>query len=99
MSTPRNIDKEEMACVKDFLILPLMLDYIDADMKAIQQAGLKTDLILIQELKKAQSRAVDEHILIKRTLRERGIKVFSIRNSSLGIYAEYLCRNTCVGVK
>ncbi|KIL36381.1 hypothetical protein SD71_07830 [Cohnella kolymensis] len=92
MSTPRNIDKEEMAWVKDFLILPVMLDYLEKDIATIEKSGLNTDIVLIQELKGVQSEALNEHILIKRKLKERGIKVYAQRHTARGLDAEYLCR-------
>ncbi|MFC0213134.1 hypothetical protein ACFFK0_11830 [Paenibacillus chartarius] len=82
----------EMRLVRDFLIIPVLLDYLDNDIKTAQTAGFKLDLLLIRGLKKVQDEIVKEHYVIKRTLRECGIRVQTERRTRYGIEAEYLCR-------
>lgn len=92
MSTPRNVTIEERAMVKDAIVIPVMLNYIDNDISTIQKSGLNTDLVLVNGLKKVQDDIINEHIRIKRQLRERGIKIVQETRSNSSIESEFLCR-------
>ncbi|WP_372663201.1 hypothetical protein [Cohnella sp.] len=94
MSTklPMNITPQEHQKVKDHLIIPVMLDYIQEDISVIQSAGLKTDLILINALKKVQEDILNEHFGIRMALKKSGIKVYSQQRTRAGIDAQFLCR-------
>ncbi|MDF2716562.1 MAG: hypothetical protein K0R28_3487 [Paenibacillus sp.] len=78
--------------VKESILIPLMLDYLESDIQTAQSAGFKLDLILICSLKKVQDDIINEHYEIKKQLRERGIKVLPEARTRLGIEADYLCR-------
>ncbi|QMV40223.1 hypothetical protein [Cohnella cholangitidis] len=92
MSTPRNVTNEERAMVKDAIVIPVMLNYIDNDISTIQKSGLNTDIVLVNGLKKVQDDIINEHIRIKRQLRERGIKIVQETRSKSSIESEFLCR-------
>jgi hypothetical protein len=89
---PMNVTKEEQRRVKDHLIIPVMLDYLEEDISVIQKSGLKTDLILIAALKKVQDDILNEHFGIRMDLRKAGIKVYDEQRTKTAIEARYLCR-------
>lgn len=92
MKTPSLISKEESQLVRDYLIIPVMLDYIESDISVIQDSGLKTDLILIRSLKKVQEDIRNEMFGIRLSMGKLDIKVYENRRSKLGIDAQYVCR-------
>jgi len=78
--------------VKESILIPIMLDYLESDIHTAQSAGFKLDMILIHGLKKVQDDIINEHYSIKKQLRERGIKVLPEERTKLGVEADYLCR-------
>jgi hypothetical protein len=89
---PPLLSSEEHQMVKDYLIIPVMLDYVHSDIETANKAGFKLDLVLVLSLQKVQDQILHEHLALKRNLRERGIKVFPERRTQTGIEAVYLCR-------
>lgn len=92
MNTPGNITDNERQLVKEFLIIPEMLKYVEGDILLIRQSGLKMDLILIGSLQKVQDAIALEHLGVKLRLKKSGIKVYENNRSTLGIDASFLCR-------
>lgn len=89
---PPMLNKEELRMVKEAILIPVMLDYIQRDIHTAHSAGFKLDLILIRGLQKVQDEIINEHYLLKKELRERGIKVLPEKQTRTGIEADYLCR-------
>ncbi|WP_239616238.1 hypothetical protein [Cohnella mopanensis] len=89
---PPMLDQEELRMVKESILIPVMLDYLESDIHMAQSAGFKLDMILIRGLKKVQDDIINEHYSIKKQLRERGIKVLPEARTKMGIEADYLCR-------
>ncbi|WP_372633864.1 hypothetical protein [Cohnella sp.] len=89
---PANVTQDEQRLVLDFIVIPIMLNYIDEDISAIKKYGLRTDLILINALRKVRDDILAEHSDIKLKMRQSGIKIIGNTNSKLGVDAAYLCR-------
>ncbi|QMV42863.1 hypothetical protein [Cohnella cholangitidis] len=89
---PPMLNREELRMVKESILIPIMLDYLESDIHTAQSAGFKLDMILIHGLKKVQDDIINEHYSIKKQLRERGIKVLPEERTKLGVEADYLCR-------
>ncbi|WEK54778.1 MAG: hypothetical protein P0Y55_01480 [Candidatus Cohnella colombiensis] len=89
---PPVLSKEELRMVKEAILIPIMLDYLESDIHMAHSAGFKLDLILINGLKKVQNDIIDEHYGLKRGLRERGIKLLPVRQTRAGLEVDYLCR-------
>ncbi|UJF32158.1 hypothetical protein [Paenibacillus hexagrammi] len=86
------LSKDELQMVKEALILPIMMDYIQDDIHLANQSGFKLDLLLVHSLEQVQGQIFQEHYALKRALRERGIKLFPEKRTDTGIDADYLCR-------
>jgi hypothetical protein len=78
--------------VKEAILIPVMLDYLQSDIETVHTAGLKLDLIFIRGLTKIQDDIINEHYVLKRELRARGIKLLPEKQTRAGIEADYLCR-------
>jgi hypothetical protein len=89
---PPMLNQEELRMVKESILIPIMLDYLESDINTAHSAGFKLDLILISGLRKVQDDIINEHYLLKKQLRERGIKVLPEKQTRTGIEADYLCR-------
>lgn len=89
---PPMLNKEELRMVKEAILIPVMIDYIQRDISTAHSAGFKLDLILIRSLQKVQDDIINEHYSLKKQLRERGIKVLPEKQTRTGIEADYLCR-------
>lgn len=89
---PPMLNQDELRMVKESILIPVMLDYLESDIHTAHTAGFKLDLILIRGLKKVQDDIINEHYVLKKQLRERGIKVLPEERTKMGIEADYLCR-------
>lgn len=92
MNTPGKVTDNERQLVKEFLVIPVMLEYVEGDISMIRQSGLRTDLILIGSLKKVHDAILFEHFGVKLRLKKSGLKVYEINRSASGIEASFLCR-------
>lgn len=86
------ITLEEHVLVKDFVLLPVVLDTLELDIKRMLAANLKMLPVYICNLRALQEAIIQELTEVKREFRQRGIKVFNLKISSSGLAAEYLCR-------
>lgn len=89
---PPMLNQEELRMVKEVIVIPIMLDYLQSDINTVHSAGFKLDLILIRSLTKVQNDIINEHYILKRELRSRGIKVLPEKQTKGGIEVDYLCR-------
>lgn len=89
---PPMLNQEELRMVKESILIPVMLEYLQSDIDTAHSAGFKLDLILIRGLQKVQDDILTEHYWLKKQLRERGIKVLPEQQTRTGIEADYLCR-------
>lgn len=89
---PPLLTPEEMEQVKDSVVIPIMLDYIQDDLDAVRKAGLRLDLIVTQGLRSMQDHMIAEHYELRQTLRRRGIKITLTRTNGAGVAVTYLCR-------
>ncbi len=89
---PPVLSKEELRLVKDAMVIPVMLDYLQSDIDTARTAGFKLDLILVRGLQKVLDDLIAEHYAVRRSLKERGIKVFPEKRTRAGVEAAYLCR-------
>jgi hypothetical protein len=92
MTQPPLLTKEELEMVKEAVLFPVMLDEIQNDIEKIKKINLKLDLLLVVSLQNIQKRIFKDNRALKTMLRERGIRIYDERLTSLGIEAEYKCR-------
>jgi hypothetical protein len=92
MTQPPLLTKEELEMVKEAVLFPVMLDEIQNDIEKIKRINLKLDLLFVVSLQNIQNRICKDNRALKTMLRERGIRIYDERRTSLGIEAEYKCR-------
>ncbi|RXZ77006.1 hypothetical protein EBB07_32450 [Paenibacillaceae bacterium] len=84
--------EEDLQLVKEYMLLPVLLDVLERDIRILGAAGLRMDAIYEQVLRRAQDRIIADVALFRKHLRERGIKVYVQQRTKLSLDARYLCR-------
>jgi hypothetical protein len=92
MTQPPLLTKDELEMVKEAVLFPVMLDVIQNDIEKVRKINLKLDLLLVTSLENIQDQIFKDSRELKRQLKERGVKIYEERHTSLGIEAEYKCR-------
>lgn len=83
---------EEAEFVKEYLLLPLMLDVLERDRTAMGRAGLKMPEVYDVLVRLLQEAITADLAQARKGMREHGMKVYEERRTSLGLEARYLCR-------
>ena len=86
------LTKEEYELVKDYLLLPIIFDVLERDIKKLDMMKLKMSEIYVRLLRGIQDKILLNMLNDRTLLKERGIKVYEQRRTELGIEAFYLCR-------
>jgi hypothetical protein len=92
MPTAPMITQEERLLVKDAMIIPAMLEFLQNDINTVHKMGLKLDLVIIKSLQSVEQQIITEHLNVRNELRKRGIKIFSVEQSDAGLEGHYVCR-------
>ncbi|MBP1999368.1 hypothetical protein J2Z69_000387 [Paenibacillus shirakamiensis] len=84
----------EAEWVKEYLLLPLLLDILERDIVHISEdTGLfKFPQIYILMLHDIQRQVMLDLTTVRRQLRQNGLKVYEQHRTALGLEASYLCR-------
>lgn len=83
---------EEAQFVKEYILLPLMLDVLERDLHAMNSANLKMPEVYKGLIGLLQKKATDDLSQVRKKMREHGMKVYEERRTSIGVEARYLCR-------
>jgi hypothetical protein len=92
VNKPQTVSEEELILVKEYVLMPVILDVLERDIGKMKLADLKIPIIYIGNLKQTQDAVTQELNRIRLELRKRGIKVYDRQQSAKGIEASYLCR-------
>ncbi len=84
--------EEELQWIKEFMLLPVLLDVLERDMKLFKTMPLKMPEVYIQILHRVQDQAMIDLVEIRRQLKAHGMRVYDQKRTHLGMNAEYLCR-------
>jgi hypothetical protein len=84
--------EEELRMIKRYLLLPVLMDVLESDMRTLAKAGLKMPAPYLRSLRAVQQAACKEEVMLRRHFRAKGIRVYRQRRTQTGIEAEYLCR-------
>lgn len=84
--------EEDLQLVKEYILLPILLDVLERDMTVIGEVKLKLGFIYEKTLRQAQDRIIADVSMLRRNLREQGIKVYELKRTNLSVEARYLCR-------
>ncbi|MEI7027487.1 hypothetical protein [Paenibacillus sp. y28] len=92
-STPSRMPAaEDMQLVKDYLLLPVLLEVLERDMSILQTLKLKMPAPYVRTLRGVQDQVTSDLASVRTRLRQRGVKVYEERRTAAGIEAMYLCR-------
>lgn len=89
---PPVITPEERALVKDAIVIPVMLEFLQNDIRTVRRMGLKLDMIIVKSLQAVEQQIISEHLNVRGELRRRGIKLYAVERSDAGIEGHYACR-------
>ncbi|MCR8641419.1 hypothetical protein NV379_02005 [Paenibacillus sp. N1-5-1-14] len=84
--------KDDIRLVKDFMMLPIVMDVLEADIDSMHKSNLKMPKIYTKALKAAQNKILVDVSDVKKLLRVNGIKIYDQRRTNLGLEADYMCR-------
>ncbi|WP_163857959.1 hypothetical protein [Paenibacillus elgii] len=84
--------EEDLQLVKEFILLPLLLDVLERDISALETTPLKMFIIYTKKLRHIQDQITADLVPIRTKLRERGIKIYEQKRTKMRIEACYLCR-------
>lgn len=83
---------DETKLVKDYILLPLLLDVLEHDRSFLCRADLKTSELTNAIIDHLQAAATLDLAQARRKMREYAIKVYEDRKTKLGIEVEFICR-------
>jgi len=84
--------EEEVEMIKQYILLPLMLDVLESDRESLESVKLKASQVYGGIIRLLQAYTTAELAQVRRDIREHGMKVYEERRTELGIEARYLCR-------
>lgn len=84
--------EEDLQLVKEYILLPILLDVLERDIKTLGTVKLKMDVIYVKVLRSAQDLITSDVTMIRKKMRGRGIKVYEQQRTESCIEAHYLCR-------
>lgn len=84
--------QEEAELIKQYVLLPLLLDALERDRRALASASLKLPQVYKGLIGLLQNAATADLARVRQSMREHGLKVFEERRTKFGIEARYLCR-------
>lgn len=83
---------DESKLVKDFILLPLLLDVVENDRRILCAADLKTPAITNAIIDRLQKAALADLAQVRKSMRQNGLKVYEDRRTRLGVEVDFLCR-------
>ncbi|ETT37868.1 MULTISPECIES: hypothetical protein [Paenibacillus] len=83
---------DESKLVKDYTLLPLLLDVLENDRSVLCQSDLKTSEVTRVMIDRLQTAALADLTAARRSMRENDLKVYQHRKTNLGIEVEFVCR-------
>lgn len=83
---------DESKLVKDYILLPLLLDVLENDRTALSKADLKTPDLTNMMIDRLQTAALSDLADVRRDMRSRSLKVYECHRTKLGIEAGFVCR-------
>lgn len=92
MRSNRLETEEDLRLVKEYLLLPWLLDAVERDKKLMKAAGLKFNQVYLKQLDQAQDAISKDLHMIRKQMREQGLKVYEQERGDIALQAKYLCR-------
>ncbi len=86
------LEQHEIKLVKDFVLLPVLLDVLQRDLQAIQTVRIRLAPLFARMLRETQPLVFRELAAVKQELRVRGIRVYEQRRTPQRLEVKYKCR-------
>lgn len=83
---------DESKLVKDYTLLPLLLDVLENDRSILCRSDLKTSELTHLMIDRLQIAALADLTVARRSMRKNDLKVYQHRKTDLGIEVEFVCR-------
>ncbi|MGG3278845.1 hypothetical protein [Paenibacillus solani] len=83
---------EELKLVKDYILLPLLLDVVENDRSILSTAALKMPAITNVLVNRLQKAALADLTQVRKNMRDLGLKVYEQKKTHLGVEVEFLFR-------
>ncbi len=84
--------EDDLRLVKEFTLLPVLLDSLDRDIAELERQQLKFLAMYIKTLRHVQDQVLRDLAELRGSLKRRGIRVYEQRRTRLGLESEYWCR-------
>lgn len=84
--------EEEAEMVKEYILLPMMLDVLERDRLVLTEARFKLPEVYGALIAWLQASVTTDLTRVRQNMREHGMRVFEARRTKLGVEARYLCR-------
>ncbi|WP_027415928.1 hypothetical protein [Aneurinibacillus terranovensis] len=85
-------EAEESKLVKEYILLPIVLDVLERDIKTIESVPIKMRAIYVRTLRRVQDMVAADLAVLRKGLREHGIKVYEQHRTNIHIQARYICQ-------
>ncbi|GAA0350439.1 hypothetical protein [Bacillus horti] len=84
--------EEDLKLIKNFILLPILLDILERDTHLLQGASLKMVSVYVNILSYVQQQATVDLRTIRKGLYTRGLRVYEQSKNEVGVTVSYLCR-------
>lgn len=84
--------EEELQWVVDYILLPVLLDVLERDIRTLDTLKLKMPVPYIKTLRGVQDRVSAEMAALRRQLNSRGIRIYDQRRTKERLEGHFLCR-------
>ncbi|MEK5061815.1 hypothetical protein BK126_28270 [Paenibacillus sp. FSL H7-0326] len=88
----RKADAEDMALVKAYLELPVLLDVLELNIKKMKEADFKLLHIFELQLKSIQDEIIKQQRSVRQRMKQKGIKIIDEKRTPHSLDCEFLCR-------
>ncbi|WP_240941086.1 hypothetical protein [Paenibacillus sp. HB172176] len=84
--------EEELALVKQYVLLGIVMQILDHDIRVIDKSGMKLPRLYESLLRGLQDRVLLDLADVRRKFRQIGIKVYEEKREKDGLRSQYVCR-------
>ena len=84
--------EDDLQLVKAYILLPMLLDVLERDIRALGNVKLKLGAVYIEILRGVQDRVTADVTLLRRQMRARGLKIYDEQRTERHVEVRYLCR-------
>lgn len=84
--------EEELLLVKEYAVLPVMLDILEGDSKLIGRSELKLSRLYSKQLKHIQGAVFERQLVVKKQLQRQHIRIITLKRTDVSLQVQYQCR-------